>query len=94
MAKKKATGAVKGGRDSNPNYLGIKVFGGQPVHAGGIIARQAGSKYKIGSNVYEGTDHTIHAAIDGTVRFSQKKIERFDGRRYLRTHIHVDPTAV
>lgn len=53
MAHKKATGAVKNVHDSNAQYRGIKVFGGQSIHAGGIIVRQAGAKYKLGTNVYE-----------------------------------------
>ena len=81
MAHKKATGAVKNVHDSNAQYRGIKVFGGQPIHAGGIIVRQAGAKYKLGANVYEGNDFTIHASVDGVVTFSKKKVERFDGRK-------------
>lgn len=93
MAHKKATGAVKNVHDSNAQYRGIKVFGGQSIHAGGIIVRQAGAKYKLGANVYEGNDFTIHAAVDGVVSFSKKKVERFDGRKYLRTHVSVVANA-
>ena len=89
----KATGAVKNVHDSNAQYRGIKVFGGQSIHAGGIIVRQAGAKYKLGANVYEGNDFTIHASVDGVVTFSKKKVERFDGRKYLRTHVSVTPNA-
>ena len=89
MAHKKATGATKNGRDSNPRFLGIKVSGGQSIHAGGIVLRQSGSKYKLGENVYEGKDFTVHSSIDGIVEFSQKKVERFDGRKYLRTFVAV-----
>jgi len=91
MAHKKATGAVKNVKDSNPQYRGVKVFGGQQINAWGIIVRQAGAKYKLGANVYEGNDFTIHAAIDGVVGFSKKKIQKFDGRKYLMTHVHVHP---
>jgi large subunit ribosomal protein L27 len=93
MAHKKATGAVKNVHDSNPQYRGIKVFWWQMVHTGGIIVRQAGAKYKLGDNVYLGNDFTIHAAVDGVVAFSKKKVLRFDGRKYLRTHVHVQPHA-
>jgi large subunit ribosomal protein L27 len=93
MAHKKATGAVKNVHDSNPQYRGIKVFWWQMVHAGGIIVRQAWAKYKLGNNVYEGNDFTIHAAVDGVVTFSKKKVLRFDGRKYLRTHVSVQPHA-
>lgn len=93
MAHKKATGAVKNVHDSNPQYRGIKVFWGQTVSAGGIIVRQAGAKYKLGENVYNGNDFTIHAAVDGIVTFSKKKVQNFDGRKYLRTHVSVVPQA-
>lgn len=89
MAHKKATGSVKNVRDSNPKFRGVKVFGGQTISAGGIIIRQAGSKYKLGENVYEGNDFTIHAAINGVVSFSKKKVLKFDGRKYLSTFVHV-----
>lgn len=93
MAHKKATGSVKNVKDSNPKFRGVKVFGGQAINAGGIIARQAWSKYHLWRNVYVGTDFTIHAGIDGMVAFSKKKRERFDGRKYLRTYVHVDAVA-
>ncbi len=93
MAHKKATGSVKNVKDSNPKFRGIKVFGGQAINAGGIIARQAGSKYKLGRNVYMGNDFTVHAGIDGMVAFSKKKRERFDGRKYLETYVHVEAVA-
>ncbi len=93
MAHKKATGAVKNVHDSNAQYRGLKIFGGQMVNAGGIIVRQAGAKYKLGDNVYLGNDFTIHAAVDGVVAFSKKKVLRFDGRKYLRTHVSVQPHA-
>lgn len=93
MAHKKATGAVKNVHDSNPQYRGLKVFGWQHINAWGIIIRQAGAKYKLGANVYTGNDFTVHAAIDGIVTFSKKKVERFDGRKYLRTHVSVQPIA-
>lgn len=93
MAHKKATGAVKNVHDSNAQYRGLKIFWGQMVNAGGIIVRQAWAKYKLGNNVYLGNDFTIHAAVDGVVSFSKKKVLRFDGRKYLRTHVHVQPHA-
>ncbi len=93
MAHKKATGAVKNVHDSNPKYRGIKVFWGQAVNAGGIVIRQCGAKYKLGTNVYEGNDFTVHAKVDGIVTFSRKKVLRFDGRKYLRTHVSVVPHA-
>lgn len=93
MAHKKATGSVKNVRDSQPKYRGVKVFGGQDVNAWGIIIRQAGSKYQLGSNVYTGKDFTIHAGVDGIVTFSKKKVLKFDGRKFLKTHVSVLPHA-
>jgi len=66
------------------------VFGGQTVAAGNIIIRQKGSKYECGKNTYAGKDFSIHASVDGTVSFSKKNFERFDGRRYLKTVVSVD----
>ena len=66
------------------------MFGGQTIAAGNIIVRQKGSKYECGKNTYAGKDFSIHAAVDGTVSFSKKNFERFDGRRYLKTVVNVD----
>ena len=91
MAHKKATGSVKNVRDSNPKFRWVKIFGWQIVNAWSIIIRQAWSKYKLWNNVYLWNDFTIHASVDGTVSFSKKKVLRFDGRKYLKTHVHVVP---
>jgi len=69
MSSKKGVGSSRNGRDSNPKYLGIKRSGGQSVVAGNIIVRQRGTKYKPGSNVGIGKDHTIFALVDGKVEF-------------------------
>lgn len=69
MAHKKAGGSTRNGRDSNPQYLGVKRFGGQPVSAGTIIVRQRGTKIHPGTNVGKGKDDTLFALIDGTVQF-------------------------
>ena len=69
MAHKKAGGSTRNGRDSNPQYLGVKRFGGQAVRAGTIIVRQRGTKIHPGSNVGKGKDDTLFALIDGTVQF-------------------------
>ena len=61
MAHKKAGGSSKNGRDSNPNFLGVKRFGGQKVNAGEIIVRQRGTKFHPGENVGIGKDHTLFA---------------------------------
>jgi large subunit ribosomal protein L27 len=89
MAHKKAAWSAKNLRDSNPQYRGVKLFGGQTTPAGGVIIRQKWDAFAVGVNTYKGRDFTIHAAIDGVVHFSKKNIVRFDGRRYLKTVVNV-----
>jgi len=74
MAHKKGGGSSKNGRDSNPQYLGVKAYGGQVVSAGSIILRQRGSKFVPGFNAGIGKDDTIFALIDGKVEFQGRKI--------------------
>lgn len=69
MAHKKAGGSTRNGRDSNPKYLGVKLFGGQAVSAGNIIVRQRGTQFHPGKNVGVGRDHTLFALVDGKVHF-------------------------
>lgn len=76
MAHKKGQGSSRNGRDSNPQYLGVKRFGGQNVVAGNILVRQKGTKFHPGSNVGKGSDDTLFALIDGTVRFETKRGNR------------------
>ena len=76
MAHKKAGGSTRNGRDSNPKYLGVKLFGGQAVEAGNIIVRQRGTKVYPGVNVGMGKDHTLFATTDGRVRFHDGKLGR------------------
>lgn len=76
MAHKKGVGSTKNGRDSNPKMLGVKVFGGQAITAGGIIVRQRGTRFHPGQNVGRGGDDTLFAMADGTVRFSRGKNDR------------------
>ncbi len=72
MSSKKGVGSSRNGRDSNAQYLGIKVFGGQKVVAGNIIVRQRGTKFKPGKNVGLGKDYTIFATANGIVEFVGK----------------------
>ncbi len=72
MAHKKGVGSSRNGRDSNAQYLGVKVFGGQTVTAGSIIVRQRGTRLHVGNNVGLGKDHTIFSLIDGVVKFERK----------------------
>ena len=74
MAHKKGQGSSKNGRDSNPQYLGIKCYGGESVRAGSIIVRQRGTKFQPGFNVGLGKDHTIWSLIEGNVEFQGRKI--------------------
>ena len=69
MAHKKGQGSTRNGRDSNPKYLGVKVYEGQDISAGSIIVRQRGTKIHPGRNVGCGRDHTLFALVDGTVKF-------------------------
>ncbi len=93
MAHKKAGGSTSNVRDSRAKRLGVKLFGGQAVNAGGIIIRQKGTKFRAGKNAYLGRDFTIHAEVTGTVRFSQKQFTKFNGRKEKCTVIHVDPVS-
>jgi large subunit ribosomal protein L27 len=72
MAHKKGQGSVKNGRESNSQRLGIKVFGGTPVRAGGILVRQRGTRYHPGRNVGIGRDDTLFALADGVVQFDRQ----------------------
>jgi large subunit ribosomal protein L27 len=72
MAQKKGGGSTRNGRDSESKRLGVKVYGGQSIHAGGIIVRQRGTKVHPGTNVGIGKDHTLFALIDGQVEFGVK----------------------
>jgi large subunit ribosomal protein L27 len=84
MAHKKAGGSSKNGRDSESKRLGVKVFGGQVINAGGIIMRQRGTQVHPGVNVGIGKDHTLFAKSDGVVRFEIKGVKN-------RKFVSVDP---
>ncbi|KAF1009842.1 MAG: 50S ribosomal protein L27 [Burkholderia sp.] len=76
MAHKKAGGSSRNGRDSESKRLGVKVYGGQAINAGGIIVRQRGTRIHPGENVSIGKDHTLFALVDGHVKFSTKGAAR------------------
>lgn len=76
MAHKKGVGSSRNGRDSNPQYLGVKRFGGQFVLAGNILVRQRGTKFHPGRNVGRGRDDTLFALVDGIVRFERRGRDR------------------
>ena len=75
MAHKKGQGSSRNGRDSNPQYRGVKLYGGQSVRTGGIIVRQCGTPFKPGYNVGRGSDDTLFALRDGTVKFSGRRVD-------------------
>ena len=79
MAHKKGAGSTKNGRESHSKRLGVKVYGGQIIKAGGIIVRQRGTKHHAEVNVGLGKDHTLFALVDGTVKFRKGK----DGRSFV-----------
>ena len=72
MAHKKGASSPRNGRDSKPQYLGVKKFGGEAVVAGNIIIRQRGTNFHPGQNVGMGKDHTLFAKVDGYVKFVVK----------------------
>ena len=90
MAHKKAGGSTQNIRDSQPKYLGVKKFGGEKVLAGNVIVRQKGLKFEPGANVYSGKDFTLHAAIDGRVKFSEKKFLKFNSQKKRKTIVGVE----
>ena len=79
MAHKKGVGSSRNGRDSNPQYLGVKIYGGQFVVPGNIIIRQKGTKFHPGKNVGLGKDFTIFSLAEGYVKFETKR----SGRKFV-----------
>jgi len=80
MAHKKAGGSTGYGRDSISKRLGVKLYDGQQAKAGSILIRQRGSKFRAGQNVKKGGDDTLFATTSGIVKFTKKKIKKFDSR--------------
>ncbi|MEX0690604.1 MAG: 50S ribosomal protein L27 [Gemmatimonadales bacterium] len=76
MAHKKGVGSSRNGRDSNPQYLGVKKFGGEFARAGNILVRQRGTRFHPGNNVRRGNDDTLFAVVDGVVTFEHKNKKR------------------
>jgi len=75
MAHKKGQGSSRNGRDSNPKYRGVKLYGGERAKAGSILVRQCGTKFKPGYMVNRGRDDTLYAVADGQVRFRGRKVD-------------------
>jgi large subunit ribosomal protein L27 len=77
MAHKKSGGSAKNGRDSISKRLGVKKYGGEQINAGSIIIRQRGTKFKPGKNVGMGKDNTLFALVSGSVKFTDRKKQKF-----------------
>ena len=77
MAHKKGVGSSRNGRDSNPQMLGVKRFGGQFVTGGSILVRQRGTRFHPGHNVGLGSDDTLFAKVDGVVKFERRRGSRY-----------------
>lgn len=89
MANRKAGGTARNLRDSNPQYLGIKVSDGQNIKSGAIIVRQRGTDVLPGQNVDMGKDHTLFALKDGVVKFGKKRKTGFDNQVKVKKVVHV-----
>lgn len=89
MAHKKAGGTAKNLTDSNPKYLGTKLYDGQVAVAGNVIVRQRGTKILPGKNVGLGKDHTLFALANGKVKFGTKRKTSFNGKSVTKKVVHV-----
>jgi len=89
MAKTKAGGSTKLGRDSQPKYLGVKLYAGQKAQPGSIIIRQRGTKFIPGKNVRRGKDDTLYAIKTGKVKFRTIKKTRFDNAKRIAKVVEV-----
>lgn len=89
MATKKAGGTAKNLRDSNPKYLGVKLYAGEKAGAGAIIVRQRGTAVVPGRNVGMGKDHTLYALKAGVVKFSNVRKVNFNGKKKTRSKVDV-----
>jgi len=89
MAHRKAGGTVKNLRDSNPQYLGVKLYDGQKAQTCSIIVRQRGTVIMAGNNVGMGKDHTLFALKDGTVKFGSRRKTSFNGQTAVKKTVNV-----
>jgi len=89
MATRKAAGTARNLRDSQPKYLGTKLYDGELAKAGSIIVRQRGTKIMPGTNVGIGSDHTLFALKAGTVKFGSKRKTHFDGKTMIKKTANV-----
>ncbi len=91
MAHTKAAGSTRLGRDSQPKYLGVKLFSGQTAKPGSILVRQRGTAFAAGKNVRRGSDDTLYSIAAGVVRFATKKMMKYDGAKRLTKIVNVVP---
>jgi len=89
MAKTKAAGATKLGRDSLPKYLGVKLFAGQIAKIGQVLIRQRGTKFLPGKNVARAGDDTLYALKEGVVQFQTKRKRKFDNSQRIAKIVNV-----
>lgn len=89
MAHTKAAGSTRLGRDSQPQYLGVKLFAGQPAKPGSILVRQRGTHFVPGKNVKRGSDDTLYSIAKGIVKFATKKMIKYDGSKKLTKVVNV-----
>jgi large subunit ribosomal protein L27 len=89
MAKKKAAGAVKKTKDSNPKMRGVKAFGNHKVRPGQILVRQVGTAFHPGTNVKRASDDSLISLVDGTVTFTKRKVRAFNGNLTNRRFVSV-----
>jgi len=90
MAKTKATGATRLGKDSLPKYLGVKLYEGQKAKPGMVIIRQRGTRFLPGKNVKRGSDDTLYALKEGVVKFGTKRKKRFDNSQRIAKIVSVE----
>ena len=91
MAHKKAGGSTALGRDSAGKRLGVKLYDGQLAKSGSILIRQRGTKYHPGTNVKKGSDDTLFAVTAGIVKFSHKKLKKFNSQLKESTIVNIIP---
>jgi large subunit ribosomal protein L27 len=90
MSHVKAGGTSKNNRDSQGQRLGVKLFGGATVKTGQVIVRQTGSSKRAGNGTFLSRNFTIHAAKDGVVKYSQRRVRLFSGKTVPRTEVTVE----
>ena len=89
MAHRKAGGSAKNLRDSNPKYLGVKLYDGSTAKAGSVIVRQQGTKIEAGKNVGVGKDHTLFALKAGKISFGKRRKIKFNGKTVIKKTVTV-----